>query len=134
MLVQCLGGLDIYIIFDESGSIGDFTPDYLFAHALTQQFDSTRTRFAFVVFSTTARIVTPLTSDRAAIANGLSVLQNTKTGGNTYFHNAFQLVLDMMPGDATTISAVFFLVLSTPLNLLRISRCTNSVYQFRYLV
>jgi hypothetical protein len=47
---QCPGGLDVYIILDKSGSIGNFTPDFLFVSALTRQFTSDQTRFAFVLF------------------------------------------------------------------------------------
>jgi hypothetical protein len=35
---------------DKSGSIGNFTPNFLFVKALTDQFKSERTRFAIVLF------------------------------------------------------------------------------------
>jgi Mg-chelatase subunit ChlD len=55
----------------------------------------------------TPTLVTSLTNDRAAIARGLSVLQQTQAGGGTIFAPAFQMVYDMM-SDTTSISAVFF--------------------------
>lgn len=85
------GGMDIFLILDKSGSVGNFMPDYLFASQLTTQFDSARTRFAFVVFDSVSQVVLPLTGDRALIAAGLERLKNIQAGGGTLFQTSFQV-------------------------------------------
>jgi hypothetical protein len=142
---------------DKSGSIGNFTPNFLFVKALTDQFKSERTRFAIVLFDEYAQSssipyvyliiflfvvrlsqVRPsrwlpdhfivqsrspcfsslpshskpdellqLTGDRAKIRAAVETLRTTKSGGNTYFAPAFQIVSDRLV-DSTAIAAIFF--------------------------
>lgn len=89
---NCQGAFDLYFVLDKSGSVGsNWIEIYQFVESLTQRFVSPRLRVSFIVFSTQARTIMPLTGDRTKITKGLDELSQVVTAGETYMHEGFML-------------------------------------------
>uniref|UniRef100_A0A8C4ZG97 ANTXR cell adhesion molecule 2b n=1 Tax=Gadus morhua TaxID=8049 RepID=A0A8C4ZG97_GADMO len=84
---SCDEPLDLYFVLDRSGSVsGHWDEIYGFVKNLTDRFTSPRLRLSFIVFSSSARVVLPLTEDRSQIEEGLKVLSEIKPAGETFMH------------------------------------------------
>uniref|UniRef100_A0A673NMK0 Anthrax toxin receptor 2-like n=1 Tax=Sinocyclocheilus rhinocerous TaxID=307959 RepID=A0A673NMK0_9TELE len=84
---SCHGAFDLYFVLDRSGSVSDnWMEIYGFVEQLTNRFVSPKMRVSFIVFSSSAEVVLPLTGDRAAIDIGLQSLSKIRPAGDTYMH------------------------------------------------
>ncbi|XP_068089754.1 anthrax toxin receptor 2 [Hyperolius riggenbachi] len=89
---SCQGAFDLYFILDKSGSVAsNWIEIYQFVANLTQRFVSPRLRVSFIVFSTQATTIMPLTGDRSKITKGLEDLRKVNPAGETYMHEGFRL-------------------------------------------
>ncbi|KAL6114893.1 antxr2 [Pungitius sinensis] len=88
---SCHGAYDLYFVLDKSGSVSsDWGEIYSFVKNLTDRFVSPRMRVSFIVFSAQAKVLLPLTGDRAEIEEGLKRLQDVKPAGETYMHEGIK--------------------------------------------
>ncbi|XP_053559169.1 anthrax toxin receptor 2 [Bombina bombina] len=109
---SCQGAFDLYFVLDKSGSVANHWPDiYGFVEHLTERFVSPRMRLSFIVFSTQARVILPLTGDRDIIKKGLQELSKEKPTGDTYMHEGFKLANEQIEkaGGKSTASIVITL-------------------------
>uniref|UniRef100_A0A673NJ89 Anthrax toxin receptor 2-like n=1 Tax=Sinocyclocheilus rhinocerous TaxID=307959 RepID=A0A673NJ89_9TELE len=63
-------------------------------------------RVSFIVFSSSAEVVLPLTGDRAAIDIGLQSLSKIRPAGDTYMHEGLIKVLEQMTTQGTRASSI----------------------------
>lgn len=78
---------DLYFVLDKSGSVANnWIEIYNFVHQLTERFVSPEMRLSFIVFSSQATIILPLTGDRYKISKGLEDLKAVQPVGETYIH------------------------------------------------
>ncbi|XP_071600338.1 anthrax toxin receptor 2 isoform X3 [Heliangelus exortis] len=74
-----------------SGSVAQNWPEIFdFVNQLTERFVSPKMRLSFIVFSTQAHIIMPLTGDREKIKKGLKDLEEVKPAGDTYIHEGLK--------------------------------------------
>ncbi|KAM4808561.1 anthrax toxin receptor 2 [Rhinophrynus dorsalis] len=109
---SCQGAFDLYFVLDKSGSVSsNWKEIYGFVETLTERFVSPRMRLSFIVFSTQARIVLPLTGDRSKITTGLKDLSQVKPAGETYMHEGLKLANEQIEkaGGKNTASIVIAL-------------------------
>ncbi|CAL8253492.1 unnamed protein product [Boreogadus saida] len=84
---SCHGAYDLYFVLDKSGSVdNEWGEIYSFVKNLTERFVSPHTRLSFIVFSSQAKVLLALTSDRAKIEQGLLDLKAVKPAGETFMH------------------------------------------------
>ncbi|XP_012789478.2 anthrax toxin receptor 2 isoform X2 [Sorex araneus] len=89
---SCGGAFDLYFVLDKSGSVANnWIEIYNFVQQLTERFVSPQMRLSFIVFSSQATIILPLTGDRYKIREGLEDLKNVKPTGDTYIHEGIKL-------------------------------------------
>lgn len=89
---SCGGAFDLYFVLDKSGSVANnWIEIYNFVQQLTERFVSPQMRLSFIVFSSQASIILPLTGDRYKISKGLENLKNVKPAGDTYIHEGIKL-------------------------------------------
>ncbi|KAK9974539.1 hypothetical protein ABG768_022628 [Culter alburnus] len=94
---SCHGAYDLYFVLDRSGSVStDWGQIYDFVKNLTERFVSPNMRVSFIVFSSRAEIVLPLTGDRGKINNGLRILSEVRPAGETYMHEGIKLASEQM--------------------------------------
>ncbi|XP_051750948.1 ANTXR cell adhesion molecule 2a isoform X2 [Ctenopharyngodon idella] len=94
---SCHGAYDLYFVLDRSGSVStDWGQIYDFVKNLTERFVSPNTRVSFIVFSSRAEIVLPLTGDRGQINDGLKILNEVKPAGETYMHEGMKQASEQM--------------------------------------
>ncbi|XP_051539328.1 anthrax toxin receptor 2-like isoform X2 [Myxocyprinus asiaticus] len=104
---SCHGAFDLYFVLDRSGSVSDnWLEIYGFVEQLTNRFVSPKMRVSFIVFSSNAEVILPLTGDRAAIDNGLQRLSKIKPAGETYMHEGLIKALDQMTAQGTRASSI----------------------------
>lgn len=104
---SCHGAFDLYFVLDRSGSVSDnWMEIYGFVEQLTNRFVSPKMRVSFIVFSSRAEVVLPLTGDRAAIDNGLQSLSKIRPAGDTYMHEGLIKVLEQMTTQSTRASSI----------------------------
>ncbi|CAH2301760.1 Anthrax toxin receptor 2 [Pelobates cultripes] len=109
---NCQGAFDLYFVLDRSGSVAsNWIEIYSFVEVLTERFVSPRMRLSFIVFSTQAKTILPLTGDRSKIAKGLQDLHDVKPAGETYMHEGFMLANEQIEkaGGKSTASIVIAL-------------------------
>ncbi|XP_067260911.1 anthrax toxin receptor 2-like [Chanodichthys erythropterus] len=89
---SCHGAYDLYFVLDRSGSISsNWSQISDFVKSLTERFVSPNMRVSFIVFSSRAEIVLPLTGDRGKIKDGLRILNEVRPAGETYMHEGLKL-------------------------------------------
>ncbi|KAF4107995.1 ANTXR cell adhesion molecule 2b [Onychostoma macrolepis] len=104
---SCHGAFDLYFVLDRSGSVSDnWMEIYGFVEQLTNRFVSPKMRVSFIVFSSRAEVVLPLTGDRAAIDNGLQSLSKIRPAGDTYMHEGLIKVLEQMTTQGARASSI----------------------------
>lgn len=88
---SCKGAFDLYFVLDKSGSVANnWIEIYNFVQQLTERFVSPQMRLSFIVFSSQATIILPLTGDRAKISKGLEDLKRVTPVGETYIHEGLK--------------------------------------------
>ncbi|XP_054846097.1 anthrax toxin receptor 2 isoform X2 [Eublepharis macularius] len=88
---SCRGAFDLYFVLDRSGSVkNNWTQIFDFVKKLTDRFVNPRMRLSFIVFSTQAEVIMPLTGDRRKIEEGLRVLSTVTPRGDTYMHEGLK--------------------------------------------
>ncbi|XP_044874739.1 anthrax toxin receptor 2 isoform X3 [Mauremys mutica] len=96
---SCHGAFDLYFVLDKSGSVAqNWVEIYDFVKQLTDRFVSPRMRLSFIVFSTQAQAIMPLTGDRNVIMEGLKNLRSVKPAGDTYMHEGLKLANQQIEG------------------------------------
>uniref|UniRef100_A0A8C2G1Y4 ANTXR cell adhesion molecule 2b n=1 Tax=Cyprinus carpio TaxID=7962 RepID=A0A8C2G1Y4_CYPCA len=104
---SCHGAFDLYFVLDRSGSVSDnWMEIYGFVEQLTNRFVSPKMRVSFIVFSSSAEVVLPLTGDRAAIDSGLQSLRKIRPAGETYMHEGLRKVLKQMTTQGARASSI----------------------------
>uniref|UniRef100_A0A4W2GIR6 ANTXR cell adhesion molecule 2 n=1 Tax=Bos indicus x Bos taurus TaxID=30522 RepID=A0A4W2GIR6_BOBOX len=89
---SCHGAFDLYFVLDKSGSVANnWIEIYNFVQQLTERFVSPQMRLSFIVFSSQATIILPLTGDRGKISEGLDNLKHVSPVGETYIHEGLKL-------------------------------------------
>ncbi|KAM6401781.1 anthrax toxin receptor 2 [Pluvialis apricaria] len=88
---SCHGAFDMYFVLDKSGSVAqNWHEIFEFVNQLTERFVSPKMRLSFIVFSTQAHVIMPLTGDREKIKKGLKDLEEVKPAGDTYIHEGLK--------------------------------------------
>ncbi|XP_075357490.1 anthrax toxin receptor 2 isoform X3 [Mycteria americana] len=88
---SCHGAFDLYFVLDKSGSVAqNWHEIFDFVNQLTERFVSPKMRLSFIVFSTQAHVIMPLTGDREKIKKGLKDLEEVKPAGDTYIHEGLK--------------------------------------------
>ncbi|KAF4801167.1 Anthrax toxin receptor 2 [Turdus rufiventris] len=88
---SCHGAFDMYFVLDKSGSVAtNWREIFDFVKQLTERFVSPKMRLSFIVFSTQAHVILPLTGDREKIKKGLKDLEEVKPAGDTYIHEGLK--------------------------------------------
>uniref|UniRef100_A0AAY4E6W5 VWFA domain-containing protein n=1 Tax=Denticeps clupeoides TaxID=299321 RepID=A0AAY4E6W5_9TELE len=94
---SCQGAFDLYFVLDRSGSVaGNWGDIYGFVEQLTNRFVSPRMRVSFIVFSSRAEVILPLTGERAEIAEGLKMLSDVRPAGETFMYEGFKKASEQM--------------------------------------
>ncbi|XP_006872954.1 PREDICTED: anthrax toxin receptor 2 isoform X1 [Chrysochloris asiatica] len=89
---SCRGAFDLYFVLDKSGSVANnWIEIFKFVQQLTERFISPQMRLSFIVFSSQATIILPLTGDRGKIDQGLKDLKQVNPAGETYIHEGLKL-------------------------------------------
>nr|XP_002717040.2 anthrax toxin receptor 2 isoform X2 [Oryctolagus cuniculus] len=89
---SCRTAFDLYFVLDKSGSVANnWIEIYDFVQKLTERFVSPEMRLSFIVFSSQATIILPLTGDRGKITKGLEDLKSVSPVGETYIHEGLKL-------------------------------------------
>ncbi|XP_041955963.1 anthrax toxin receptor 2 [Alosa pseudoharengus] len=104
---SCHGAYDLYFVLDRSGSVGqDWREIYLFVKNLTERFVSPSLRVSFIVFSSQAEVMLPLTGDSYQIEEGLKRLSEVKPAGDTYMHEGFKMATGQMKAQTQKSSSI----------------------------
>ncbi|XP_064152726.1 ANTXR cell adhesion molecule 2a [Anguilla rostrata] len=104
---SCHGAFDLYFVLDRSGSVSnDWGEIYGFVEQLTNRFVSPSMRVSFIVFSTKAELMLPLTGDSDKIQEGLRRLSEVKPAGETYMHEGFKKASEQMKAQTTKSSSI----------------------------
>ncbi|XP_057211869.1 ANTXR cell adhesion molecule 2a isoform X1 [Triplophysa rosa] len=104
---SCHGAYDLYFVLDRSGSVStDWGQIYDFVKNLTDRFVSPNMRVSFIVFSSRAELMLPLTGERRKIEEGLRSLNEVKPAGETYMHEGIKLASEQMKEQAKRSSSI----------------------------
>ncbi|KAI4876375.1 hypothetical protein NFI96_017841 [Prochilodus magdalenae] len=122
---SCSGAFDLYFVLDRSGSVSDnWLEIYGFVEQLTNRFVSPKMRVSFIVFSSRAELILPLTGDRnyplpytttnlpllcifrPSIEVGLERLSKIKPSGETYMHQGIIKAIEQMKAQSTRGSSI----------------------------
>ncbi|XP_053509982.1 ANTXR cell adhesion molecule 2a [Ictalurus furcatus] len=94
---SCHGAYDLYFVLDRSGSVSkNWVQIYEFVRNLVDRFVSPNMKVSFIVFSSNAEIILPLTGDRAKIEEGLEKLSKVTPSGETYMHEGIIKATEQM--------------------------------------
>ncbi|MCJ8746972.1 hypothetical protein PDJAM_G00147930 [Pangasius djambal] len=94
---SCHGAYDLYFVLDRSGSVSkDWIQIYEFVRNLVDRFVSPSMKVSFIVFSSSAEVILPLTGDRALIEEGLQKLSKVIPAGDTYMHEGIKMATEQM--------------------------------------
>ncbi|XP_072521161.1 anthrax toxin receptor 2 [Salminus brasiliensis] len=104
---SCHGAFDLYFVLDRSGSVStDWDQIFDFVKNLVDRFVSPKMRVSFIVFSSRAQLILPLTGDRAEIQKGLKELSAVKPAGDTYMHEGIKLANEQMKKQSQRSSSI----------------------------
>ncbi|KAK3538793.1 hypothetical protein QTP86_015914 [Hemibagrus guttatus] len=94
---SCHGAYDLYFVLDRSGSVStEWIQIYEFVKNLVDRFVSPNMKVSFIVFSTSAEVILPLTGDRTLIEDGLQKLSKVIPAGDTYMHEGLTKANEQM--------------------------------------
>uniref|UniRef100_A0A673Y7F1 Anthrax toxin receptor n=1 Tax=Salmo trutta TaxID=8032 RepID=A0A673Y7F1_SALTR len=115
---SCHGAFDIYFVLDRSGSVHDNWGEiYEFVEQLTNRFVSPRMRVSYIVFSSRAEVILPLTGDRYEIDEGLKKLSKIRPAGETYMHEGMKSASEQMKAQVTRSSSIIIALTDGKLEL-----------------
>ncbi|XP_056150785.1 ANTXR cell adhesion molecule 2b isoform X2 [Lampris incognitus] len=101
---SCDGAFDVYFVLDRSGSVAGHWGDiYGFVEQLT---NSPRMRVSYIVFSSRAVVILPLTGDSSEVKEGLTKLSQIRPAGETYMHEGMKAVLEQMRTQTSRSSSI----------------------------
>uniref|UniRef100_A0A673X6P5 Anthrax toxin receptor n=1 Tax=Salmo trutta TaxID=8032 RepID=A0A673X6P5_SALTR len=104
---SCHGAFDIYFVLDRSGSVYDNWGEiYEFVEQLTNRFLSPKMRVSYIVFSSRAEVILPLTGDRYEIEEGLKKLSEIRPAGETYMHEGMKVASEQIKAQVTRSSSI----------------------------
>uniref|UniRef100_A0A8B9U2F2 Anthrax toxin receptor n=1 Tax=Anas zonorhyncha TaxID=75864 RepID=A0A8B9U2F2_9AVES len=104
---SCHGAFDLYFVLDKSGSVAqNWHEIFDFVHQLTERFVSPKMRLSFIVFSSQAQVIMPLTGDRGKIKQGLKDLEEVKPAGDTYIHEGLKQANDQIKQHGAKFSSI----------------------------
>ncbi|XP_023867880.1 anthrax toxin receptor 2 isoform X1 [Salvelinus sp. IW2-2015] len=104
---SCHGAFDIYFVLDRSGSVYDNWGEiYEFVEQLTNRFVSPKMRVSYIVFSSRAEVILPLTGDRYEIEEGLKKLSEIRPAGETYMHEGMKVASEQIKAQVTRSSSI----------------------------
>ncbi|KAJ8380488.1 hypothetical protein SKAU_G00012660 [Synaphobranchus kaupii] len=104
---SCHGAFDLYFVLDRSGSVSNNWGEiYGFVEQLTNRFVSPSMRVSFIVFSSKAELMMPLTGDSDKIQEGLRLLSKVKPAGETYMHEGFKKASEQMKAQTSRSSSI----------------------------
>ncbi|XP_046902598.1 ANTXR cell adhesion molecule 2b [Hypomesus transpacificus] len=104
---SCHGAFDIYFVLDRSGSVsGNWGEIYGFVEQLTNRFVSPRMRVSYIVFSSRAAVILPLTGNRREIEEGLNQLSQIRPAGETYMHEGLIAASEQMKVQTSRSSSI----------------------------
>uniref|UniRef100_A0A8C7QPY2 ANTXR cell adhesion molecule 2b n=1 Tax=Oncorhynchus mykiss TaxID=8022 RepID=A0A8C7QPY2_ONCMY len=90
-----------------SGSVYDNWGEiYEFVEQLTNRFVSPKMRVSFIVFSSRAEVILPLTGDRYEIEEGLKKLSEIRPAGETYMHEGMKVASEQIKAQVTRSSSI----------------------------
>uniref|UniRef100_A0A4W6BIV1 Anthrax toxin receptor n=1 Tax=Lates calcarifer TaxID=8187 RepID=A0A4W6BIV1_LATCA len=108
---SCDGAFDIYFVLDKSGSVsGHWDEIYGFVEQLTSRFVSPRMRVSYIVFSSRAIVILPLTGDRSKIDEGLAKLSQIRPAGETFMHEGVKAVSEQMKAQTSPSSTIIIIL------------------------
>nr|XP_020465505.1 anthrax toxin receptor 2-like isoform X2 [Monopterus albus] len=108
---SCDGAFDIYFVLDRSGSVsGHWDEIYGFVEQLTNRFVNPRMRVSYIVFSSKAVVILPLTGDRLKIDEGLKKLSQIKPAGETFMHEGMRAVSEQMKAQTSPSSSIIIVL------------------------
>ncbi|XP_012892117.1 PREDICTED: anthrax toxin receptor-like [Dipodomys ordii] len=109
---SCRGVFDLYFILDKSGSVdNNWFEIYSFVENLVKKFQNSRVRISFILYSTDATVLMPLTSDRQEIRQGLNKLQQVVPVGHTYMQEGFKKAIHQIE-DARSLGNVSSVIIA----------------------
>ncbi|XP_034048457.1 anthrax toxin receptor 2-like isoform X2 [Thalassophryne amazonica] len=115
---SCDGAFDVYFVLDRSGSVSaNWGEIYGFVEHLTSRFVSPRLRVSYIVFSTRAEVILPLTGDRSKIDEGLKQLSQIKPAGETYMHEGMIAVSEQMKKQSSPSSSIIIILTDGKLDI-----------------
>ncbi|KAL6465598.1 hypothetical protein MHYP_G00257310 [Metynnis hypsauchen] len=104
---SCHGAFDLYFVLDRSGSVStDWAQIFDFVKNLVDRFVSPKMKVSFIVFSSKAELILPLTGDRSKIQEGLKKLSEVKPAGETFMHEGIKLASEQMKGQPQKSSSI----------------------------
>ncbi|KAM9744300.1 anthrax toxin receptor 2 [Menidia menidia] len=104
---SCHGAYDLYFVLDKSGSVAtDWGEIHSFVKNLTERFVSPRLRVSFIVFSSKARVLLPLTGDKYKIQEGLEHLKKVIPAGETYMHEGLKKAREQIGQQSSQSSSI----------------------------
>lgn len=115
---SCDGAFDIYFVLDKSGSVsGHWDEIYGFVEQLTNRFVSPRMRVSYIVFSSRATVILPLTGDRSKIDEGLNELSQIRPAGETFMHEGMKAVSEQMMAQTSPSSSIIIVLTDGKLDI-----------------
>ncbi|KAF7687468.1 ANTXR cell adhesion molecule 2a [Silurus meridionalis] len=104
---SCHGAYDLYFVLDRSGSVStDWVQIYEFVRNLVERFVSPNMKVSFIVFSSSAEVILPITGDRTMIEEGLQKLSKVTPAGETYMHEGIKKATEQMKGQTKKSSSI----------------------------
>uniref|UniRef100_A0A8C8FP79 Anthrax toxin receptor n=1 Tax=Oncorhynchus tshawytscha TaxID=74940 RepID=A0A8C8FP79_ONCTS len=128
---SCHGAFDIYFVLDRSGSVHDNWGEiYEFVEQLTNRFVSPRMRVSYIVFSSRAEVILPLTGDRYEIDEGLKKLSKIRPAGETYMHEGMKSASEQMKAQVTRSSSIIIALTDGKLEVYPYELTANTAREF----
>ncbi|KAL4617485.1 anthrax toxin receptor 2 [Arapaima gigas] len=104
---SCHGAFDLYFVLDRSGSVANNWGEiYKFVEQLINRFVSPQMRVSFIVFSSRAEVLLPLTQNSNEIQEGLKRLREVRPAGETYMHEGFKKANEQMKAQQKKSSSI----------------------------
>uniref|UniRef100_M4A6A6 Anthrax toxin receptor n=1 Tax=Xiphophorus maculatus TaxID=8083 RepID=M4A6A6_XIPMA len=104
---SCHGAYDLYFVLDKSGSVArNWLEIYSFVKNLTDRFVSPQMRVSFIIFSSRAEVLLPLTGDRHKVEEGLRRLHNVVPAGETFMHEGIKEANTQIQQQSTKSSSI----------------------------
>ncbi|XP_042252151.1 ANTXR cell adhesion molecule 2b isoform X2 [Thunnus maccoyii] len=108
----------VHLLTSMSGSVsGHWDEIYGFVEQLTNRFVSPRMRVSYIVFSSRATVILPLTGDRSKIDEGLNKLSQIRPAGETFMHEGMKAVSEQMMAQTSPSSSIIIVLTDGKLDI-----------------